>query len=224
MKKVFVVLGLCSPFLLTASYFPPYNSQPDYGSYYENDTYYYGGEPIAEESYYYGAYPMNSGMEIGEESQATYDSFFGTPQVEEGNYTQEADAGSASSRIQNQQERANQIRERANQIRENQNREKGQQPNGNGEKDSRLLDEMRKKYPNDRAATLDDAQLNKKIRDQISEGWLWRSNENLILNTRNGTVTISGVVDRPGDQEKILVQIRKIPGVRSVNSSLNLKK
>lgn len=71
------------------------------------------------------------------------------------------------------------------------------------------------KYPQDNAATESDRQINAKIRDRIS-GWVKDNYKNVSLNTANGTVTIIGVLNSPDDQKTLLIEIRKIDGVRNI--------
>jgi len=85
------------------------------------------------------------------------------------------------------------------------------------------LQNSEKKYPQDSAATLQDRQLNAKIREKLSGGWFSKGYDALILRTANGVVVISGNVDNNDDIQKIRDQIRNIEGVRSVNDQLNVK-
>lgn len=82
---------------------------------------------------------------------------------------------------------------------------------------------QQKQFPQDRAATPIDDQLNKKIRDNISRGWLWDSYKEIALNTNNGVVTLEGVIDNMDDQKKLISDIQKIEGVKSVRSALRVK-
>lgn len=81
-----------------------------------------------------------------------------------------------------------------------------------------------KKYPKDTAATSADEQLNIKIRDKVSNGILWDSYKEVSLNTANGVVTLAGFISTPEEQQKLMNQIQKIEGVKSVKSSLQFKK
>ncbi len=83
-------------------------------------------------------------------------------------------------------------------------------------------DNEQKKMSQDRAASSADDQLNKKIRDNISGGWLWDSYKEISLNTNNGVVTLEGTVDSPSDQQKLLNEIQKVDGVRMVRSNLRI--
>lgn len=80
-----------------------------------------------------------------------------------------------------------------------------------------------KPYTQDTFATSADDQLNKKIRDKTSRGWLWNSYKEVILNTNNGNVTLTGAVDSVKDQQKLLKEIQKIDGVKGVQSRLTIK-
>lgn len=88
-----------------------------------------------------------------------------------------------------------------------------QEPNGKEER----------KYPQDSASTPMDEQLNKKIRDDVSEGWLWDSYKEASLNTTNGVVTLEGAVKDMKEQQKLMTKIQKIPGVKSVKSNLRIQ-
>lgn len=78
-------------------------------------------------------------------------------------------------------------------------------------------------FPQDRYSTLADKQLNMKIRDKVSSGWLWNSYSDVVLITSNGDVILEGFVNKPEDQQKILDEIRKVEGVGSVRSNLKFK-
>ena len=80
-----------------------------------------------------------------------------------------------------------------------------------------------KDFPRDRASTPMDDQLNKKIRDQVSKGWLTNSYEEIVLVTNNGYVLIEGIVEDMDDQQDLLNDIRKIEGVRGVKSNVRIK-
>lgn len=81
----------------------------------------------------------------------------------------------------------------------------------------------KKEFKQDTAATPEDNQLNKKIRDNVSRGWLWDSYKEVILNTSNGVVILEGTVDRVKDQQKLIDEIQKVEGVKSVKSHLTIK-
>jgi osmotically-inducible protein OsmY len=85
-------------------------------------------------------------------------------------------------------------------------------------------DVEKRQFPQDTYGTSADDQLNKKIRDHVSKGWLWNSYKEVTLNTSNGTVTLEGSVDSLSDQQKLMTEIQKIDGVKSVKSNLRVKK
>lgn len=89
--------------------------------------------------------------------------------------------------------------------------------------DQNPSDRQQKQFSQDKAATSADDQLNKKIRDNVSRGWLWNSYTDVFLNTANGTVTIEGTVDSMKDQQKLVNEIQKVDGVRNVRSNLTIK-
>jgi osmotically-inducible protein OsmY len=78
-------------------------------------------------------------------------------------------------------------------------------------------------FSQDTYATSTDDQLNKKIRDKVSRGWIWDSYKGVTLNTSNGVVTLEGTVDSISDQQKLATEIQKIDGVKSVKSNLKIK-
>lgn len=78
-------------------------------------------------------------------------------------------------------------------------------------------------FPMDKAASSSDEQLNRKIRDKVSKGWLWNSYKDVILNTSNGVVTLDGTVSNPNEQQKLINEITKIDGVKAVKSNLRFK-
>lgn len=90
-------------------------------------------------------------------------------------------------------------------------------------RDTRDSDAISSKYPQDRAQTNSDQQLNKKIREAISEGWFTDSNKTLVVQTANGFVVVRGTVDNVKEQQKILDKIKQIEGVRGVSSNLQVK-
>lgn len=75
-------------------------------------------------------------------------------------------------------------------------------------------------FPQDTFKTPADQQLNFKIRDNVSTGYLWTSYKDVKLNTSNGAVVLEGTVDSPKDQDKLLDAIRSIDGVNAVTSQL----
>lgn len=87
---------------------------------------------------------------------------------------------------------------------------------------ARSSDREMNKFPQDRFATQRDLQLNRDIRKKISEGWFSTKYDDLRLNTNNGTVILEGTVDSQDDERKILNDIQKIQGVRSVVSRLQI--
>ncbi len=78
-------------------------------------------------------------------------------------------------------------------------------------------------FPQDRGTTESDKQLNQKIRDKVSRGWVTNSFKDVALNTNNGYVTLDGVVESPSELKKLVEKIQKIDGVRGVQSNLSVK-
>lgn len=90
--------------------------------------------------------------------------------------------------------------------------------------DAKTLKDKTNDFPMDRAATPADEQLNKKIRDNVSKGVFMDSYKEVVLKTANGIVILEGFVAKEGDQEKLILDIKKIDGVADVKSNLQVKK
>lgn len=80
-----------------------------------------------------------------------------------------------------------------------------------------------RQFLQDRAATSEDQQLNKKIRDNVSKGWLWDSYKDVSLNTSNGVVTLDGTVGSESDKQDLINEVQKVEGVKSVKSNLRIE-
>lgn len=80
------------------------------------------------------------------------------------------------------------------------------------------------KFPQDTFATSADEQLNKKIRENVSEGWVWDSYKGVSLNTNHGVVTLKGTVKNVDDAQKLVKEVQKIDGVKEVKSNLTFEK
>lgn len=78
-------------------------------------------------------------------------------------------------------------------------------------------------FNQDTYANASDDQLNKAIRNDVSRGWLWNSYKEVTLNTSNGAVTLEGTVESIDDQKKLMNEIQKINGVKSVKSNLEIR-
>jgi len=90
-----------------------------------------------------------------------------------------------------------------------------------GQEHANQTKDQTSKYPQDTAASPADLQLNYKIRDQIS-GWLWDSYKDISLNTTNGDVELRGQIDNLKDEQKLVQDIQKVEGVKSVKSALKI--
>lgn len=90
-------------------------------------------------------------------------------------------------------------------------------------KEPSSTDRQAQKFAQDTFTTSADDQLNKKIRDHVSKGILWDSYTEVILNTANGNVVLMGVVKNANDQDKLVTEIQKVEGVKSVKSELKFK-
>ncbi len=91
-----------------------------------------------------------------------------------------------------------------------------------GYTDEQLLN-SEKKYPRDTATGTDDRQLNARIRDKLSLGWFSKNSETVVIRTANGTVIITGTVEKPEDVQKVTDQVKAIEGVNNVNNQLQVK-
>lgn len=78
------------------------------------------------------------------------------------------------------------------------------------------------RFPQDKAASAQDQQLNDRIRNTISNGYIWDSYTDVSLNTKDGIVTLEGSVKNPKDQQYLMSKIHRIDGVRSVRSNLSV--
>jgi osmotically-inducible protein OsmY len=75
----------------------------------------------------------------------------------------------------------------------------------------------------DYGATPSDRAVNTRIRDRLSGGWFTKGYELVILKTNNGNVVIEGSVLDANDIAKIVDEIKKVDGVRSVRNNLSVK-
>lgn len=107
----------------------------------------------------------------------------------------------------------------ANQSYYNKSSSNTNQPNGSVSKEQTYSE---KKYPQDSYSSEVDRQLNGKIREKIT-GWFTDNYKDIALNSNNGVVTVSGFVKSNDDINKLVNEIRKIDGVRSVNSNVQIK-
>lgn len=82
----------------------------------------------------------------------------------------------------------------------------------------------KKDFNQDTFKTPEDNKLNQQIRDSVSRGWLWDDYKDVTLNTSNGDVTLEGQIGTTKDQEKLMRDIQKVPGVKTVKSNLRINK
>ena len=99
-----------------------------------------------------------------------------------------------------------------------------EQPNQSKmERSNPNMDEQpRSEFPQDKAMTPADRQLNQKIRNSISQNWRGKNYNDIALNTKNGIVTLEGSIRNPGDQQKLVSEIEHIEGVKSVKNDLRV--
>ena len=81
------------------------------------------------------------------------------------------------------------------------------------------LQSYEKIFPQDTWETLDDRQINAKIRAILSGGWLPKGGQTFVIKTSNGFVIVTGTVEIPEDIQNISEVIKKVKGVKSVNNA-----
>ncbi len=77
---------------------------------------------------------------------------------------------------------------------------------------------QRAEYSKDLFSSQADNLLNQEIRNKVSPGLFNNGYSDITLNTTNGVVTLNGYVKHAGDQEKLMTEIQKIEGVKTVKS------
>lgn len=80
-----------------------------------------------------------------------------------------------------------------------------------------------KNFPQDRASTDSDRQINSKIRNRLN-GWFTKGFETIAISTADGVVTITGFVEKNDDLEKINKEAKAVDGVKTVNNKVTIKK
>lgn len=73
----------------------------------------------------------------------------------------------------------------------------------------------------DISATTADEQLNQKIRSTLGSQF-WNQYPKVVLNTKNGMVTLDGSVRNINEQQKLVKEIQKVDGVKGVHSQLKI--
>lgn len=84
--------------------------------------------------------------------------------------------------------------------------------------------ENTERYPQDTYSTFQDRVLNNKIRNTISDGYFWDSYKDVTVNTNNGVVTLTGSVKNNDERQKIINELKKVYGIKSIKSELVVKK
>jgi osmotically-inducible protein OsmY len=90
--------------------------------------------------------------------------------------------------------------------------------------DTTTAQDSESKYPQDYAATDSDRTLNAKIREKLGSGWFTKGYETVILRTKDGTVTISGIVGSYDDVNKINEKLKDVDGIKNLNNQVSVKK
>lgn len=76
----------------------------------------------------------------------------------------------------------------------------------------------------DAAATMQDRQLNAKIRERLGK-WMARKNiDALVIKTNNGEVVIIGTVDKPEDIQKTNDELKDVDGIKRLDNQLKVNK
>lgn len=90
-------------------------------------------------------------------------------------------------------------------------------------RDYKDYQDSRGQFSRDTGSSSTDNQLNKKIRDDVSRGWLWNSYKEVVLVTTNGVVVLEGFVGTPSDEQKLIKEVGKVEGVKQVRSNLKFR-
>jgi osmotically-inducible protein OsmY len=65
-----------------------------------------------------------------------------------------------------------------------------------------------------------DEKLTKDIKDKVSSGWFIQGYDQVIVNVKNGHVTLDGTVQTADDKIKVEKEVRNMDGVRSLTSNI----
>ena len=95
------------------------------------------------------------------------------------------------------------------------------QTNRNIQEDDSDVKTSENKYPQDSASTDVDRKINAKIRNKIT-GWFSDNYKNIAIKTSNGVVLITGNVKNPDDVNALVIEVRKIDGVRNVKADVQV--
>lgn len=70
----------------------------------------------------------------------------------------------------------------------------------------------------DNLKSTSDQEITKKIHDTLSPGWVSKGFKDVTYDVNNGYVDLKGTVDTPENKKKVEDDVRKIKGVRDLNS------
>lgn len=98
-----------------------------------------------------------------------------------------------------------------------------QKDNHGYSRDDQHKDSEHRDFAQDRGSTQNDKQLNDRIRDKVSRGWLYDSYKDVILKTDNGYVVLEGLVETKKEENDLLHAVQKIDGVKGVTSNLRVR-
>lgn len=73
---------------------------------------------------------------------------------------------------------------------------------------------------NQAGTVISDQELAKKIQDKIGEGYFSKGFDQVNVQVKEGTVTLTGSVRTYDDKEKVEKEVRNIDGVRKLNSQI----
>ena len=94
------------------------------------------------------------------------------------------------------------------------NASRGNQSDQRANQGSRYLAANDDRYANN------DQKLTKDIRDKLSSGLFSKGYEQVNIDAKNGTVTLTGNVQTQSDKDKVEKEVRNMSGVRSLNSRI----
>lgn len=69
-----------------------------------------------------------------------------------------------------------------------------------------------------------DKELNKRIRREVGSQGFWKKHERVILHTEDATVILEGEVSNMDERERVIKEIQKVDGVKTVKSNMKLQK
>lgn len=77
--------------------------------------------------------------------------------------------------------------------------------------------------PMDQMNNESDLKITQEIRQTLMKGEFSMDAKNIKVITRNGTVTLRGPVETAAELERISVQVKAMPGIKSIDNQLQVK-